>query len=94
MHAGVSFAEPATSTMHSRHDPVSDSPSRWHIVGMWMPFSVATARIVWPSHSSHVGPVDPQRVDGRHARTGDGSIVQTPAGQTRSTMWARYSSRK
>ena len=26
--------------------------------------------------------------------TGAGSILQTPAGQTRSSMWARYSSRK
>ena len=38
--------------------------------------------------------VDPQGVDGGHAVTSTGVIVQTPAGQTLSTMWARYSSRK
>ena len=43
--------------------PVSDSPSRWHIVGMSMPFSSATARIVCPSAPGDVGAVDPERVD-------------------------------
>ena len=37
---------PAISTMHSRHAPMSDRPSRWHIVGMSMPFSLATSRMV------------------------------------------------
>ena len=42
-----------------------------------------------------VAAVDPERIDGRHAITSAGcSILQTPAGQTLSTMWAMYSSRK
>src|SRR6266496_2608776 len=49
VHAGVSLFEPATWTTHSRHEPVSERPSRWHIVGMSMPFSVATDRIDWRS---------------------------------------------
>src|SRR5665648_104538 len=42
----------------------------------------------------NVDTVDPQGVDRGHTGTGAGSIAHTPAGQTRSTIWARYSSRK
>ena len=41
-----------------------------------------------------VGAVDPQGVDRCHPETDAGSKSQTPAGQTRSTMSAVYSSRK
>ncbi len=61
---------------------------------MSMPFSSATSRIGLALGAGDVLAVDPERVDGGHAITSAGSIVQTPAGQTWSTMWARYSSRK
>ena len=73
---------------------MSDSPSRWHIVGMSMPFSVATVEDRLAVGRGDVGAVDPQGVDCGHAGTAAGSILHTPAGQTRSTMWAMYSSRK
>ena len=69
------------------------------------PFEVAEARDVdpvllgnlhhgLPFRAGDVLAVDPEREDGGHAITSAGSIAQTPAGQTRSTMCARYSSRK
>ena len=91
--AGASLADPAISTTHSRHAPLSDKPSRWHIVGMVMPFSVATARIDCPSLPATSAPS--MRSVWTLMRSPPAcSISQTPAGQTRSLMWARYSSRK
>ena len=40
---------PPTSTTHRRQAPTSLRPSRWHRVGMSMPFSAATSRIDWPA---------------------------------------------
>src|SRR5262245_6669646 len=48
MQEGASLFEPAISTRQSRHAPTSPTPSRWHNVGMRMPFSRAAARTVWP----------------------------------------------
>jgi hypothetical protein len=48
VHAGTSLVDPASSTTQSRQAPTSDRPSRWHSVGMSMPFSLATASTVSP----------------------------------------------
>ena len=59
---------------------------------MSMPFSAATSRMVWSSVARHVGAVDDQRTDAHGPSVP--IMVHTPAGQVRSSMWARYSSRK
>ena len=46
-----------------------------------------------PGAAGDVDTVDAERVDG-HQTAANFDIVQTPAGQVRSSMWARYSSRK
>ena len=95
MQAAASLGEPAISTMHRRQAPRSWIPSRWQRPGMSIPFSSATSMTVWPSEPATSLPSIREGVDGGHAITSAGcSIVQTPAGQTLSTMWARYSSRK
>jgi hypothetical protein len=45
-HAATGRFAPATSTQHSRQAATSESPSRWHSVGISMAFSRATWRIV------------------------------------------------
>ncbi len=93
MQAAASLGEPAISTMHSRQAPRSWIPSRWQRVGMSIPFSSRDLQDRLALGAGDVLAVDPERADA-HAITSAGSIVQTPAGQIRSTMWARYSSRK
>ena len=61
---------------------------------MSMPFSVGDGEDRLALGAGDVDAVDPEGVDAVMPRTAAGSIAQTPAGQTRSTMWARYSSRK
>ena len=58
-----------------------------------MPFSRGDVEDRLAVGAGDVDAVDPQRVDG-HRTAADFDIVQTPAGQVRSSMWARYSSRK
>ena len=45
--AASSLGLPSTSTTHNRQAPTSLSPSRWHRVGMWIPFSSAADSTVW-----------------------------------------------
>ena len=92
--AGSSLPEAPTSTTHSRQAPTSLRPSRWHRVGMSMPFSAATSRIDWPAAPATSVP-SIRRVWTLMRRASARSATgQTPAGQVRSWMWARYSSRK
>ena len=49
--AGSRRSSPSTSTRHRRQAPTSVSPSRWHRVGMKIPFSRATSRMVWSSRA-------------------------------------------
>jgi hypothetical protein len=49
VHAGKSFGDPVTSTMHKRQPPYGVKPSRLQSVGINMPLSFAALRIVVPS---------------------------------------------
>ena len=91
--AGNRRSEPSTSTTHTRHEPVSDRPRRWHIVGIVIPFSVATARIDSPSVPATSTP-SIWSVRTLMPRSLPRPTGHTPAGQAWSTMCAAYSSRK
>ena len=47
-----------------------------------------------PVHTGQLGTVDGQGVHGGHGTSSRVATGQTPAGQVRSWMWARYSDRK
>ena len=96
--AGSSLLMPFTSTRHSRQAPTVRRPGRWHSVGMEMPFSRATSRIVWSSRAptsrpSMVRVLTRTGCLGAHAVTSS-FCLQVPAGQPLPSMCASYSSRK